>query len=569
MTDREPIADASLESLTIGSLPILNGILGRLQLESILQRSLPAKPRGRKRELEPAHCLMVLLKNVLLARQPLYAIPQWLTGFVPEHLGVGVDERELFNDDRIGRSLDKLFEVDQTALVTEVSLAAVRVFGLQLKQLHNDSTSVTFHGRYADQESSLAGKQPPTITHGFNKDHRPDLKQLVFELTATDDGMVPIFFKVHDGNTTDDATHRDNWMTLKTLVGSAHFLYVADCKLASSESMTFIEGQKGRFLSVLPRTRAETAWFRDYLDDHVVDWENVRTDKSRRPQEEDNVYEGFESPQRSREGFRVLWYRSSQKLKDDQDRRSGRLAIARMRIDALESKLFRRRQRDEGHALKQARKILEELDVDSFVSVRVETQQVEEFEQRGRGRPGPNTPFRRVLVPLLRLHLDMDDQALRDAARFDGLFPLVTNHPTLGLRTALDIYKRQPFLEQRHEQLKSVLDVAPVFLKSPRRIAALMMIYYLALLVSALLERETRRRMKDKGIASLPLYPEARHCKAPTAEVILSAFDNLRRHRLLDGTGRLLREFFDPLPAAAIELLDLLDVPNAPYGIND
>lgn len=149
----------------------------------------------------------------------------------------------------------------------------------------------------------------------------------------------------------------------------------------------------------------------------------------------------------------------------------------------------------------------------------------------------------------------------------DGLFPLITNHPTLTLKTALDIYKRQPFLEQRHEQLKSVFDVAPVYLKSPRRIAALLLIYYLALLVSSLLERDARRRMKEQGRTSLLLYPEARPCKAPTAAVILTAFENLRRHRLIDASGNLLREFFDPLPDPAEILLNLLAIPKAAYGI--
>ena len=76
-------------------------------------------------------------------------------------------------------------------------------------------------------------------------------------------------------------------------------------------------------------------------------------------------------------------------------------------------------------------------------------------------------------------------------------------------------------IEKRFEQIKTVHEIAPVFLKNEGRIEALFTPYFLALLVQALIERELRLAMKRENIADLPLYPEQRLCAHPTTEQIL------------------------------------------------
>jgi hypothetical protein len=86
--------------------------------------------------------------------------------------------------------------------------------------------------------------------------------------------------------------------------------------------------------------------------------------------------------------------------------------------------------------------------------------------------------------------------------------------------------------------------------------------------LQALLEREVRRRMRAEQIASLALYAEGRPSEAPTAGVVLGVLEGQRRHRLLDDAGVELRRFHDDLPAAAREVLELLGVSLAPYGLD-
>jgi hypothetical protein len=57
-----------------------------------------------------------------------------------------------------------------------------------------------------------------------------------------------------------------------------------------------------------------------------------------------------------------------------------------------------------------------------------------------------------------------------------------------------------------------------------------------------LLERELRRAMKTQGIGSLPLYPEGRACRRPTARKVINLFEDVQNHELI--TGRRPAEMF-------------------------
>ena len=91
----------TLHSYHLGLLPILNRLLTRLRLEPILRDYLP--PEDRRSRIAPAQGLMVLLKNLLLSREPLYGVPQWAARCDPAALGLAPQQIAALNDDRIGR----------------------------------------------------------------------------------------------------------------------------------------------------------------------------------------------------------------------------------------------------------------------------------------------------------------------------------------------------------------------------------------------------------------------------------------------------------------------------------
>ena len=554
-----------LESLEVGAAPLVRRFLGRLGLAALLEEHLPALP-GRRPGLPSSATLCLLLANLLIGRRPLYAIPAWAARRVPEHLGLGPGQVELLNDDRIGRALDHLARADRASLLTAVVVRAVREFGLDMSEMHQDTTTVTFSGEYAGQEPVGQADRPARITFGYNKDHRPDLKQLLFSITISDDGAVPVHCKIYDGNTSDDQVHIDTWDFLRGIIGHGGFLYVADSKLCTRENMAHIAGRQGRFLTVMPRTRGEDAWFRQHVQGNPVEWQEVhREPDPRRRDGPDTVYQGVESPSRSSEGYRVLWYVSSQKRQRDRECRQRKLERARARLQALDD--AGRAFNGEGKALEAARRIIQDEEAGRWLSPGAEAVVEEEYRQSRPGRPGPGTEYRRVEKRRWKARLAEDGEAVKRDACCDGMFPLMTNDGELGLREALLKYKYQPFVEKRHEQMKSVFGVAPMWLKNARRVESLLWLYFVVELVQALMEREVRLRMEEEELASLALYPEGRASVGPTAGLVIGAVEGHRRHRLLDEQGQELRRFHDPLSDAAQEALRLLGVDLAPYGL--
>jgi transposase len=553
--------------LEVGAAPVIRHLLDRLQLAQLFEQHLPPLP-GRQPALPSAITLTLLVSNLLLARQPLYAIAAWAARRVPEHLGLQPGQANLLNDDRLGRALDHLRRADRASLLTALVLRAVRAFAIDLTELHQDTTTVTLSGAYADQPPAEHGDRPPRVTFGYNKDHRPDLKQLLYGITITADGAVPVHCKTYDGNTTDDQVHRDTWDFLRQIIGHADFLYVADSKLCTRDNMSHIGAGQGRFLTVMPRTRAEDGFFRDYLQGHPLAWREVHREADpRRRDDPDVVYHGVEAPQRSSEGYRVLWYRSSQKQEQDRQNRHRRLERARARLEGLQAPGRRQQPGTPREAREAAERILADEQVERLLRIVIEEDVEEDYRQVGPGRPGPDTEYRRVQTRRYRARFEENGEALAREARCDGLFPLLTNDEALGLAEALGKYKYQPFVEKRHEQLKSVFGVTPVWLKNVGRIESLLWLYYVVELTQALLEREVRRRMQERGVASLALYPEGRPSEGPTAELVLAALEGQRRHRLLDGQGVERRRFHDELSQAAQEVLELLGVDRAPYGL--
>jgi transposase len=555
------------ESLEVGAAPVIRHFLEKLDLPGLFERHLP-RLRGRQREVPTSTVLCVLLSNFVLSRQPLYNVAAWASGFVPEHLGLRPEELALLNDDRCGRAFDHLFRADRASLLTEVALSAIRAFQLALKHMAQDTTTVTFSGEYADQPSDEKTDSPVRITRGHNKDHRPDLKQLLYNRTVTADGAVPIHCKIHDGNTADSKVHQETWLALCEIVGGPDFLYVADSKLCDRDSMSMIARNHGRFLTVMPRTRGEHARFLAWVQDHEPRWAEVlRKNNHRGKHKPKVVYRGLEDAQGSEEGYRILWYHSSQKQERDAQARMKKVNKTRKRLRRLRPPGRGAAFKTEQAARDAVERALEKGQVQDWLQVVIEEVVQVKQVQQGRGRPGPDTLYKQVHIKTYKIRVDNNEAALQRAARCDGLFALMSNDKSLSVQEALEKYKYQPYAEKRHQQLKSVFDVRPVWLKNAKRVESLLWLYHMVDLVQALLEREVGRQMEEAEIASLPLRPEKRHSEKPTSELVLNALQGHRRHRLLDPQGVEIYRFHDPVSDAVQSVLELLNIDPSAYGL--
>jgi transposase len=556
----------SLCSQTVGALPILNRLLNRTRLEEFLHAALP--PHDARTKLSPAKALLVLLRNLLVSREPIYGVGEWAARHAPDLLGLTPDEIGLLNDDRVGRALDQLFAADVPSLVLAVATHVVKEFGVRLDELHNDSTTVSFSGAYA--EASLAqrvlGHPTLAITFGHSKDRRPDLKQLLYILTVSEDGGVPLHFRAESGNVVDDQTHRDTWDVLCQLTGRRDFLYVADCKLATSANMAYLHQRQGRFVTVLPRTRAEDAAFRDLIVKGQIAWRPLwkKTDDQG---EIMDCYTISDQPATTAEGYRLVWYHSRRKAELDAVARSGRIERALRELAALREKLRspRTRYRQEPKVAEAVAQILQSCGAAAWIITEVLPQTVETFHQDHRGRPGKDTRYVKKVATRFDLAYRIDDAAVAADAASDGIFPLVSNATDLDELQLFHAYKRQPTIEKRFSQFKTDFEVAPVYLKAVHRIQALLAVYFFALLVEALLERQLRQAMQAKGIEALPLYPEGRACRWPTARRVIDLFVSVQRHTLTRGQ-RSAEVMITELTRLQRRLLKLLGLSAKDYG---
>lgn len=105
--------------------------------------------------------------------------------------------------------------------------------GIEQRFHHRDTTSFSLSGEYAPESDEHA----ILITHGYSKDHRPDLKQAVLELMVSQDGGVPLLSKSWDGNASDTKVFQERAQTLLTTFKNSPSprYVVADCTLSHKE----------------------------------------------------------------------------------------------------------------------------------------------------------------------------------------------------------------------------------------------------------------------------------------------------------------------------------------------
>jgi transposase len=405
-----------LRSYDVGALPLIKRIFERMQLERLLHEHLPKDDQ--RTELPTVTALLVLFANLLLAREPVYGVGEWAAIFPPDLLGLREQDLSRIHDDRLGRGLDRMFEGIGPTLIMAVVRQVIREFAVSLDELHNDSTTVSFYGAYneAGQESEQRGFPTHAITWGHSKARRPDLKQLLYVLTVTSDGDVPIYFSS------------------------------ADCKLASSENLSHIAARGGRFVTVLPRGRNEDVAFRQRLRaaPSALTWTPLYVLGDKHGNIVDEL-SACEDDHVHSEGYRLLWYQSTRKAEQDEAGRARSIQRATEALGELRDRLqgSRTRFRERAKVEQAVAGTLADADASSWLMVQIEEQEEETFRQATRGRPSEQTKYLKQTRSRYTLTWKLNLEALSEAEREDGVFPLLTNDRKLSATEVLRAYKRQ------------------------------------------------------------------------------------------------------------------------------
>jgi len=540
----------------LGAHPIIHTYMAKLGLAEIIGSHIKQDMRCK---LSCEKTIGLVIHNILTTPMPLYEFQDWLKPLDEEVLGLTDVEVPLINDDRVGKALDDFYLGKHKDVFFHLALKAIKIFKIDCSQVHQDTTSITFSGKYGGWSAQ------EVLTYGHNKDHRPDLKQLVLGMSVSSDGGIPLVHKIYDGNQTDDKLHLDNHQRLRKLLGRADFIYVADCKLATVENLQKISAFGGRFVSVMPRTWKEDRHFRDEIRLGNVEWRHLLSRKNnRKPQSKADHYDAAKGAFTALNDYTIHWLRSTQKAEQDVDTRLRRIEKAQIELRLLQTRLNKYHLKTREQISAAVQKILKDAQTKKFLVVTINATKSSTITYKKRGRPTAESCGIKLVSNQFSLSFLIDDDAIAVDALDDGVFPLITNlDSSYSAKDALKIYKFQPFLEKRHSQLKSYQEIAPLFLKKAERVVALLHVHIMALTVASLIERQIRQAMRQKKITEIPIYPEGRACKSPTLFDIVRLFRDVERFEVeQNGTTTV---FPAQLTKTQIQVLDLLKVQTSLY----
>ena len=324
-----------LKRLQAGGLPLINHIAEQMGLREILYKYIP---RHGNEDIPSVETLMLLIFNLTLGKAPLYELAQWVQSIDFRCLGLQRFENVNFNDDRFARALDKLYMADRASLMTDIVIMVIKLFDINLDRIHNDSTTVKAFGEMFGK--TVTGLE---LKRGNSKDHRPDLKQLVFSLSVSSDGAVPVHYKCYSGNRTDDTTHIETWNVLCKIVSNPGFVYVADSKLCTDEQLNHIVRNKGRAITIIPETWNEVASFKEMLRKQKKAKEIIWRRKKPGSNNESEYFSIFKGEYlTTKRGHKIHWIYSSEKRKRDRKTREKYLRKAEQRLALLNAKINKR-----------------------------------------------------------------------------------------------------------------------------------------------------------------------------------------------------------------------------------
>ena len=181
----------------IAHLPLVLGVLRRLEVATIIDRLIPPHPAH---VLSCGRGVEALVLAILDGDHALYNVGKRLEerGIV-SLLQPGLTRASL-NDYRLGHVLDALFAANLNGVFGAVALKALEVYAIPTPWLHQDTTTIALYGVYADEPETPGAPRP---AYGHSKDGRADLKQVLLSLGVSGDGGLPLRVGVRDGNTSD------------------------------------------------------------------------------------------------------------------------------------------------------------------------------------------------------------------------------------------------------------------------------------------------------------------------------------------------------------------------------
>lgn len=483
--NEEVVIHSELVVQNVDHLGIVAGLIDEIGVVKYINENVGRDPR--ERVSAGIIVKAMVLKGLGFISAPLYMFEQFFTGIATEHLlGDGIKPEHL-NDDRLGEVLDKLHEQGLSEIFLGISLSAAQIFGVAVKSVHLDSTSFHLHGKYEEDLLPLTDQGEPVaeptgieITYGYSRDHRPDLKQFVMNLICTGDGDIPLWLEMANGNQSDKAkftkilqAFQEQW--------SFDGLCVADSALYSQDNLQAMTGLN--WLTRVPLTLKAAQQSIENATDFQA-----------------SELKGYTIAQSGSDyaGVQQRWFiiESEKRRTSDLEQLEKQLENAKKQAQQHLKKLCTQEFACETDALMAAQIFSQDLPWHELSDCAADPKK--HYERSGKPAAS-DTPVR--VSYSLSATLKPDEDKIARYRKRSGRFILATNILEVALLSADDAlkeYKGQQGTERGFRFLKDPLFFASsVFLKTPKRIAALGMIMALCLMVYSLGQRQLRKALSQ------------------------------------------------------------------------
>jgi transposase len=420
----------------------------------------------------------MILNGLGFANRPLSLTPQFFASKPLDLLFREGLEAKMFNRFKLGRTLDEAYAYGCDLLFHELALAICAHEGIDLRFNHLDTTSFSLSGEYIPE----CDEQAITITHGYSRDHRPDLKQAVLELMVSQDGGVPFVSKSWDGNTSDSEIFQTRAQALLAAfqhAPSPRYL-IADSKLYHEDNATHLRALG--CITRIPNTIGPVS----QVITQALTWDTWHPlDETTRDQRLELCHDGMAQ--------RWLVVHSQ-----------AALARAEMTVNEARQREYETIARQLFHLQATrfptpaaAQGALETL-AKGWKYHQVDASRLTEHKRyAGKGRPTPKTPLKAVEWQI-DAHVRPEDEALQRQKQGKACFVLGTNicASQLSDTEVIAAYKGQARVEGGFRFLKDPLFfVSSLFVKKPSRVQGLLMVMTLALLVYAVAQHRLRQQL--------------------------------------------------------------------------
>jgi transposase len=518
----------------VAHLPLVLGVVRKLNVAAHIDTFCPPHPAH---VLSCGRGVEALLLAILDGHHALYKVGARLEdrGMLPL-LQPGLNRTSL-HDYRLGQILDALFAANLNRVFGAIALNALEVYALSTPWLHQDTTTITLYGAYAEEARPVKGPVPPRPAYGHSKDGHDDLKQVLLSLGVSSDGL-PLRMGVRDGNTSDSTETPVAIEECLALGLDGVRGIVADSKAYCKRTLGLCLEKRVGLITLVPRTCA------------------VRQELETWGQQQGALPLLLEKPGRTRQEPPRRWHGQSVARPVEVEYADGRLAVEDLRFLVVHSSQLAQQAAVAYTAAqtKEAERIAEHIqrvEARWFACAADAEAAITDDEGRGQGRLGrkprlwryhalhyrveavtsPKKRLRRGRPPKaeasqveVRYRLVVHPEALIPSEDAHGWTVLATTVRPEGCTDAemLQAYQEQNItVEPGFRWIKNPAAISPVWLEKPERIAALAMLTVVGLLVYAVIQRQVRRYLRDHD-RQIPgnKGPTA----TPTAAVVFALF---------------------------------------------